>query len=430
MSNYKKNILNNFITNIFNMILAFFVSILISRKLGPGGKGYLSFFMLLADLIASYGHLGVINATNYFQTRKGFKKQTIYNINLTYNILICGIVTIVSGTLYVNDVIFKGYNIWVFIAFILYTIFILLRSFFNSIYIGDERIKAMNTFTVLPATISAIAVISMINHLTIFTYICIKVIEVGINVLLLLFNSKYKYRPYFSFNIIKDEIRYGINPLLANLSIYLNYKIDQFLIKFLNGNIELGLYTTAVMLSELVLVIPQAIANPITAKLYNLPLESKERKDTIVKTLRYGFTACVILTLIGMCCIPLIPIVYSDKYIPSQLITFILFLSIPFVSIGKITTPYFYSSGNVKIITRFSITSLVVNTVLNVLFIPKFRGIGAAMASSISYCVYGVQYIRYFRKELDIKVLDLLFISRDEFNQLIKSGINSFRRMR
>ncbi|WP_307355632.1 flippase [Hathewaya limosa] len=428
VSQYKKNILNNFMANIFNMVLAFVISILIARKLGPTGRGYLAFFMLIADLVASYGHLGIINATNYFETRMGFKKEKIYNINLTYNILICIIMAVVFSVLYTNGIAFKNYDVPLFSAFIAYTILILLRSFLNTIYIGDERIKSMNMFTVVTATISSVIVLLNITHLTLFMYVGIKVIEVGINVLLLLFNSKYKYKPDLDLKIIKEEIKYGINPLLASLSIYLNYKIDKFLIKFLNGITELGLYSNAVTLSELVLIIPQAIANPITAKLYNLSLESEERKETILKTLRYGFTACVMLTVIGMCCIPLIPVVYGTKYIPSKLMTFILFLSIPFVSIGKITTPYFYSSGNVKIITKFSVISLIVNTVLNFILIPRMGGNGAAIASTISYTIYGVQYIRYFKKEFNVKTKELLFINKSEMLVLIEQIKNKIKR--
>lgn len=422
MSQYKKNILNNFMVNIFNMIIAYIISVLVSRKLGTSGKGEFAFLFLLADIIAGYGHLGVISATNYFQTRMGLEKQKIYNINLTYNIIISAIVVGIITLLYSNGIILKEYNVKLIIGFIIYTVLILLRSYLNNIYTGDERIRDMNKFLIISSSMSAFLVITTFSKLSVTLYVFIKCIEVGINVLLLLTKNNYKFRPQLDFNIIKKEIRYGINPMLANLCIFLSYKIDKFFVKGISGQSELGLYDTAVMLAELALIIPQAIANPIIARLYNLPLDSQERKDVIQQTLRYGFTSCVLLSLIGICCIPLIPLVYGKSYAPSQLMTCILFFSIPFISIGKITTAYFYSSGNVGIITKFSSISLLINCILNIILIPKLGGIGAAIATTFSYTIYGAQYIIFFRKELNVNTLNLLFLGKNEVLSLLKSS--------
>ena len=50
---YKKNIASNFITQIIGLILGFVTSILIARALGPEGKGYLAYFLLIIGLINS-----------------------------------------------------------------------------------------------------------------------------------------------------------------------------------------------------------------------------------------------------------------------------------------------------------------------------------------------------------------------------------------
>lgn len=422
MFQYKENIINNFAVQVFNVVLSFIISIIVSRQLGPTNKGNLTFFMLIADLFCNYGHLGVINATTYFQTRKNYNRQFIYRVNLTYNLFICGITTICFFCLYKNKILFVNYSKFLFLCFLAYTLLTLLKVFLNTIYVGDERIKEMNRYYVISSIISSSLIIINIKNINLETYLIIKIVEMIINDFLLFIKSGYKYKFTLKINIIIEEIKYGVNPLLANLCIYLNYKVDLFLIKFFVGNTELGLYALAVSLAELVLIIPQAISNPITARLYNLPKESKERKEIVIRTLRYGFTSCIIISCLGIMCIPLIPIVYSLKYKGSMIITFILFFSIPFVSIGKITIPYFYSSGNVSAINKFSFISLLINTVLNLILIPKFHGIGAAIASTFSYLAYGIQYINFFKKEFNVSSKELLLINRKDLTLIIKEA--------
>lgn len=423
MGKFKSNIISNFFVQVFNLGLGFIVSIFVTRQLGELGKGYLSFFMLISDMIVSYGHLGVMNAVNYFQTRKGYEEENIFRNNMTYFSLVWIVFSIGLSLLYFGNIALVEYSKPLFILLIIYILLLMIKTFLNNLYIGSEKILEMNKFYIISTITSTILVLVMLHKINITIYIGIKTIEILVNVILLIKNIGYKYKPKLELSLIKSEIKFGINPLISTLCIYLNYRIDQFFIKSFNGLHELGIYALAVSLVELVLIIPQTVANPITAKLYNIPLDSPARRGLTMKTLRYGFTLCVIISALGILCIPLIPIVYTKAFAPSMKVAFILFLSIPFVSISKITTPYFYSSGNTKVITRFSFTALVINIVLLFILTPKFGAIGAAYSSSISYLIYGVQYILYFKKEFNTKARNLLFIRYKEGKDLVISSV-------
>lgn len=423
MSKLKTNVMSNFFVQLFNLGLGFIVSVFVTRQLGDLGKGYLSFFMLIADMIMSYGHLGVMNATNYFQTRKGYEGETIFRNNMTYFSLVWAVFAGILSLTYVTGIALKEYDIGLFILLLIYTLLLMFKTLLNTLFIGVERIREMNRYYIISTIVSTVLVLMFLSNISLTIYIVIKVVEQAVNVFLLLKNINYRYKVTLNLQLIKEEIKFGINPLISTLCIYLNYRVDQFFIKGFNGLGELGIYALAVSLVELVLIIPQTVANPITAKFYNLPLDSPERKRLTIKTLRYGFSLCVMLALIGICFIPLIPIVYTKAFKGSMIVCFILFLSIPFVSISKITTPYFYSSGNTRIITKFSFTALITNLVLLFILTPRYGALGGAVASSISYLIYGVQYISYFRKEFNTKASDLLFISFKEGKDVFVSSL-------
>lgn len=433
MGTYGRNLKYNFVAQIIKIIASFIVSVIVSRVLGPTGKGYIAFLILIIDLIANYGSLGIINATNYFQKRENYSEEHIYHINNSYLIVVWLIISLVILGLYQTNIILTDYSLPLIILALFYIVVNFLKLSLNAFYVGNEKIKEINNFLLLSSFISIILTIIAwrTNYLNVNTYFIILFIESFFNLVFLIAKTPYKFRFKLDFTLLKREFLYGINPLLANLFVYLNYRLDQYLIKIMHGNYELGIYVLAVSLVELVLLIPQSVMNPMTGKLYNLPVESEERRTITIKTLKYGFYICLILSIIGMACIPLIPFVYTTKYNGSKIICFILFVSISFVGLGKMATPYFYSSGNVKVITWSAFISFLINAVLNFMLIPSLKGVGAALASTISYLVYGLFYVFYFSRYENIKPKEILLFDKGDIEYIKKHILKSkkvFRR--
>ncbi len=96
---YKKNIASNFLTQISISVLAFLVSIIVSRVLGTEGKGISVSFLLFFQTIGQYGHFGITYATPYFSKKTEYTSLEVLNSNFTYTIVICLIMslTIILG---------------------------------------------------------------------------------------------------------------------------------------------------------------------------------------------------------------------------------------------------------------------------------------------------------------------------------------------
>ncbi|WP_035288386.1 polysaccharide biosynthesis C-terminal domain-containing protein [Clostridium sp. KNHs214] len=428
---YRDNIKSNFLTQAVKIVLLFFSSIVVSRALGPEGKGYVAFLFLFFNLIFNYGSFGIVNATQYFQKRTKFKEDEVYSVNNTYLLIVWIITSIILFAVWKFGIGFKGYGAYFILSGSVYILANFSIVSLSCFYIGNERIIELNKYALAYSFIrsTSIVIFWLINQLNIYSYFTIEVVTSIIYAVFLLKNINIQFKFKLNSILLKREFIYGINGWMANIFIYLNYRVDQYLIKNIVGARELGIYAVAVSLVELVFLIPDSVTSAISARLYNIPVNSEERRSVTTKTIKYTFYLCLALSIVGMIMIPLIPLVYGKEYSGSKTICLILFFSISFVALGKVATPYFYSNGQVKVITSISFFSFLINLVLNLLLIPKFKGNGAALASSISYVFYGIMYLVYFVKNEKYKLSELISINKDEIFSILDLIKSKFKKV-
>jgi O-antigen/teichoic acid export membrane protein len=84
---------------------------------------------------------------------------------------------------------------------------------------------------------------------------------------------------------------------------------------------------------------------------------------------------------------PIISFFYKDQFLPSISALQILVWSEVFVFIGVVNNHILIASNKQKIDFIFTSNSAVINVLLNLLLIPKYSFVGAAVATVISYSV-------------------------------------------
>ena len=95
----------------------------------------------------------------------------------------------------------------------------------------------------------------------------------------------------------------------------------------------------------------------------------------------------------------------------------ILLIGIPFLTIGKVSSVYFYTNGKTKVHMRIAFSVLVVNLVLNFLLIPKYGIYGAAFTSTVSYIFYAIVYLIMLNK-YNISAKSIMIINKEDISLL------------
>ncbi|MDA3885631.1 MAG: polysaccharide biosynthesis C-terminal domain-containing protein [Candidatus Delongbacteria bacterium] len=416
---YKKNISFEFIVKIVNIPLALITSIIIAKSLGPKDLGYAKFLILTLSTFAQFGHVGIIDATSYFQRKSKYTLEQIFKVNFTF---LCIIAVLISGTLILLKyfgVIFEGYSFTIItLASIAIVFFTFLNNLLFATFVSKEKIIQVNKISLYTSfiTIALYLILWSTNSLNVTSYLIVFSLKSVIGSIMMIRKIDIQFKFLFDFRIIFEEISYGIIVYFGALFIYLNYRMDQWLIKFYLGDTDLGLYAVGVALAEMILLVPMSVINPLRARLYNLDINGSEYKRLTAKTIKFSLYITLIVSIpiyFGANFISS-EILYGAKYQESIEVVKILLLGILFLTFGKVGSHYFVIKGKPFIHLTTAFLVLFVNIVLNIYLIPKIGINGAAWASTASYILYGLLYITIYVLKENFTLSSLFVLSRSE----------------
>ena len=416
---FKRNLISNVIFQIINIIIAFCTSVIAARALGPELRGQSAYFMLIITTICEFVDLGINNSVIYFLKKSRYDSSEVLGTNLIF--LIANSVFIGALLLFLRilGVVLSNYSIFVCFVGATSVIFASLKGMGSELYIAREEVYKLNksllAFKLIKILVFAILYIG--GRFNIMSYLItmnfITIIE-GTTIFLSIKNS-YEFSLKMNFQFFRVEIKYAIKMILAHLFIYLNYKMDQVLIKVMLDDYQLGLYSVAVYLAEILFLVPTCINSALIGKVSNMKTDFK---DVIIKTVKVTFNLSIILSLVGCLCTALVPMVYGSEYAAIKITIVILFAGIIFASIGKVAYTYFTMNNKPEVHMYISVATLIINIIGNFMLIPLLGINGAAIASTISYTLYGVIHLVILNRKECVKYADMLFITSKDFKDM------------
>ena len=200
----------------------------------------------------------------------------------------------------------------------------------------------------------------------------------------------WKYKFYFDTQLLKNQIDYGLKVYVNSIILSLNLRFDAFIIIYILSEKNYAYYAIAVVFSEVVTYLPLAMSTLILNKIshrnegYNL--------NMFPVFMAFMISAAVLIGIIGVL---FIPIAYGDEY-KSSIIPFIILLFGALPMGFNTISSYFLlgiNQGNKLIIS--SIFSLFTIIILDLILIPHYGIIGAAIASLISYSLSALITIKF-----------------------------------
>jgi len=391
---YKANIASNLINQVLRLVLGLATSILVARALGPEGQGYVAYIILIFTLMGSYGHFGLNNSVMYFHKRKGADPKHLFHVNTSC----LGLIFVALSALTLSG---WGMGIWLRdypLPLILGGLLFVLANFFYfnnyAWFIASERIRESNRWNITVFLLKSLFIVAfwVLGILWTDSFFWITVLAMALNAILLQLKLKRGFRFEWDSRLLKEEFRYGGIIYLAAAFDHLHLRVDQLFIKGLLDIGQLGVYSMAVNLSELMFLIPLSINTALTGKLYNTESGDAGRM-VMIRTVKLTLYVCMALAVIGIPLSLAIPYIYGEGFRGAVVPTMVLLLGVIFASLARVASPYFFTSGRPKVHLRITFLSLALNCILNWIMIPRWGIKGAAIASAISYFFYGFYYI-------------------------------------
>jgi polysaccharide transporter, PST family len=383
-----------FADRILRMGLGLFVGVWVARYLGVQQFGLLNYATAFVGLFSTFSDLGLsslaIRSIANEPDQKDLILGTIFRLKL-----FGGIATLflTVGSIFAfrqNDtltiiIVAILASVGIFQAFD--TIDIWFQSQMQSKYV----VIAKNTAFII-ITLSKIILIYI--HAPLLVFAGATLAEAGLGALGLIAVYKIKRHSLhlwrWSLPLAKTLLRESWPLILSGLTIMIYMKIDQIMLGEMISIQAVGIYSSATRISEVWYFIPTAIASSVAPAIYAAKKEKNEflyyrRIEQLLRLL--SLIAILIAVPMSFLSGTIMTSLFGNEYAASGPILAVHIWAALFVFLGVGSSYWFIAEGLVHLTFSRTLIGAITNVTLNFILIPIYSGVGAAIATVVSYAI-------------------------------------------
>lgn len=374
------------VNQIFQMILSFFAGLLTVRYLGPSNYGSITYVASYISFFSSVCLMGldtvVISKLVNYQKKDGEILASAIFLRVIFSIISMVILTLI---VYVVD---NGNKELVLIAVI--SSFELLFKCFGTLgfwyqyKLMSKKTAIADMISFFVATIFRIYILISSKSIYWFAAYNSLIYFLEGTSYIFLFKKDCNYRIRISFSLCKELCQACIPYLISGVMISLYSQMDRIMIKqMLNSTTEVGYYSVAYTISNLVAFIPNALSlssRPVLMDMRrnNNPNYNKRITQTCAIIIWFSILYSLCITV---CANFIVNFLYGESYLPAGSALKVLVWVTLFENITKIRDMWLISEQRSKYVSMFSILGTIMNIILNYELIPIYGITGAAIAT-------------------------------------------------
>ena len=376
----------------FSLLISFFIGAWLARYLGPENYGVLSYavaFVGLFGFIASLGVDGILNRELVkYPEKRDELMGTAFKLKMIGGVLAFSL-CIISAFIFKTTPLIKLLIILFSFTYILQAINVI-SIYFQSEVKSKNNVRAQILATIISSLLKVLVI--MLDKGVIWIVVVYTLDSLWLGFFFIRSYNRFglKLKTWkFNINLAKEILKNSWPLMLASAAWFIYVKIDQVMIGVMLGNYEVGLYAAAVKLVEAWYFIPGIIC----ASLFPAIINAKKTDPGIYRRRLKNLYILMIVTSvaialpISLLAKPIIYILFGSGYLESVNVLRIYAWSSVGMFLNMAIYQYLISENFVKTIFWLNLIAMIVNVVLNLIFIPAFGLLGAAWATLISYCV-------------------------------------------
>lgn len=384
-----KNTTVLFIAQIITYVLGFFITIYTIRYLSVDSWGILSAALALTGIFMVFSDLGLSTLTVREVARdKSLTKKYVGNTTAMKLIL-----SLITFLLTITTVYIFPYSettrivVYILTAAFLFNAF---SSIFYAIFQSYQKMEYQSVATILNSTVMLIGTfLAIYLGLDVIAFATVYLIANAVNFIYILVTYAWKFYPpniEVDLNFWKPTIKEALPLSITSIFAIIIFRVDTVMLSVMKDVAAVGFYSAAYRLMEALIFFPQVYTTAIFPVLSTLYVSSKESlKASYLKSFKYltilSLPIAVGITLLAE---PIIMLLYKTEYIPSILVLQILVWVLPFIFVnylqGSLLTAMNRQVTNLKIYA----VSLVLAVGLNLILIPPYSYLGAAIATLLT----------------------------------------------
>lgn len=387
--------------DICRITTGFLVTLVLAKYLGPsnfGALGYLTSIIALTLPLAMFG-LDTIILRQCVASPK--TAGSVLASSLAIRLIGSGVAVTLALTFFMIAGGPEGTSLYL-LAIAAITLVAMPLQSFNLYFKAQERVAILSLPRIVILVSIAVSALVLINQgYGLESFIWLKALETvamalaAIGTFVLLARNKVVLRVKAA--QLATLARQGLPLFLAAIAVTIYMRVDQIMLGNMTTAAELGNYTLAIRFSEAAFFVPMALQ---TAFYPALVRAKKQGNDQFRSELRQYFdvvsgSMIVLILAVGIASHTIILLALGDEYQGAIPLVWILAAALPFVGVGVARSAYLIIEGKLWVAPVATMIGAAANIVLNFLLIPEYGGMGAAIASLISYwlAAHGTCYL-------------------------------------
>lgn len=396
--NKVKLYLNNsywlFVEKVVRIVITFFISVILARYLGADQYGLLAYIISITSLFAIGAHMGLSGLLVKELVKSDKPEGAVLGTALVMKLL--GAFTGFFSLLLYLFIVEKNAdsNQWLlFLAsFIVFaSVFDLFDSWFNSKllskYVALAQLSTLAISTILK-------VVFVILEAPFIYFIYAILIEAALLAIfrIMFYAFKNKNSIYFwkySNSLAKIFFKQGGLIFLGSIFAIIYLKVDLVMLRIFSSNEQMGIYAVASRLSEAFYIIPAVLMISFYPKLIELYEKANKQFILRIQQLLDAFFILALFISISIIFVSetFITFAYGDDFRQSAYVLNIHILASLFIFMRAVFSKWIIINNVVHLSLFSQGFGAIVNCILNLILIPKYGSIGAAIATLISYSI-------------------------------------------
>jgi O-antigen/teichoic acid export membrane protein len=415
-------------TNLILLPLNILGSIIIARSIGPGEKGNLDLIVATATLLVMVLSFSLQAGATFIVARGGVNMRLLALKLLMFavlqglgaSVLLAGLRILGRSSLLIPDKIGN----WVIAGVAVFVCCEMLGNYLRAMLNGKQQIVKVNKAELVGRFSQVVFLFMMAGALyatgkRVFVAALFG-LSIGVTILidLLLIKSLYPYlRQSIGTSSVVPLITFAIPAYFANLTQFLNYRLDVFIVGHFAGSASVGRYTLAVSLAQLLWLLSNAAASVLLPKIAadNSPENAQHTARVTRLTLMASLASGIALAVFANYALPLL---YGEAFRPSVAALLYLLPGVVVFSIANVLASYLAGIGKPQLNLLVSFSSLFFTVTLDLILIPKMDFLGAALTSTVSYSWAAFLITWLFVRETKLPVRNLLLPTMDDVRLL------------
>jgi O-antigen/teichoic acid export membrane protein len=379
-------------------LLLFVTSAVVSRGLGPQGRGLYYTPLLAATTTIALCHLGLDQTNVYlFGTRRAALHKLVGQAGMVA--LVSGIVGGLGLVAFAAVVpsFFAGIPLQATVVAALLVPVGLHAIFSTGLLTVQGRVKAPLLASIGGAVFQLVALAGlrlsgMFTPWPVFGTYALSIV-MTFAALAAMLSSPRKLIAW-DVPLLRESLRHSLVLHVGMALLFLTLRVDMFLVRGMLGVQALGLYSLAVALAETVMLATDSLS---------IALVPRQMSGTVREAAATALAGARMIALIGLALgiawtiagSIVLKVFFGAAFQPVYAPMLVLIPGIVVISMQRVCGAPVLRTGRPWKITGLMATAFIVNLLLNLWWIPRFGLVGASAASTISYCVSAVGFIAW-----------------------------------